>query len=1009
VTFLSWSNYVAIVPFAVEIIIIHIAIKKNKNPFISGIVYWLTVGWFIAAIQLTIFTNYVEISKIAITFKYLLNGIINVMLGYLIAFVLSKYTTTQWQEKFKIHLFISLTVSFILTVAIFTHSFFWLKNIQEDKLEKLSTSLLLEARMTAKELKSYINNHVTMMTLAAKLSHNENDAISWQNSIANIKSTYPSILTMLVTQKSGNLIATAPKDLINKIKKPGNDFVNVNTRPYFLQSKKTMKPFVSDVFQGKGFGNDPIIAISVPLSDNKGFVGILEASLDLKTMKNLDIKSLSDDQSLLIFDGNHKVIYSSENLPYSFLQSLGNLPVSKYITSPETYFYKDSSGEYRIGMSEVITGLNWTIFISVPMELYEAQIVKNVFFSTKLFFIFLIISIIITYKFAKLLSRPIEELNENLLSVNKTGDFDKLQLNLKPSMFIELNSMSSIIQDFSKRLNKTLSSLHDARKNSEELNSELAQVNKNLEAIIEEKTQDLQAALITATNANKAKSEFLATMSHEIRTPLNGVLGMLELLSTSDISLEHLEKINIAQTSAKVLLSLLNDILDFSKIEAGKLEIEYVEFSLLELLSDVVISHALSAENKGLQLLLDTEKVVHSDINCDPTRLKQILTNLIGNSIKFTQSGQITVRCKTLILDKNIQLEISVKDTGIGIKESKLQTLFTPFVQADSSTTRKFGGSGLGLTISKQLCKLMSGDISATSEIGKKTTFIATILAEPARTISHMPSFSSDFDEAIIISSSSHYSSPIVEDLLRRFGIKCRVIKFNDQNQISSIIDKEIIGAEIPSDKPKIIIIDESCYCDHLHKKTAKLKSKKHHVLWLTALSTTLENTLKENAFTVCRKPITPVSLSNTLKTLSYDSKDKANISEVIDITDNLFGLIVEDNRINQKVAANMLSALNIPSDIANNGIEALKTLSDAPSKYNFVLMDCQMPEMDGFEATEKIRAGAAGESVQNIHIIALTANAIKGDKEKCVASGMNDYLLKPLALNKLKTALKGL
>jgi signal transduction histidine kinase len=260
----------------------------------------------------------------------------------------------------------------------------------------------------------------------------------------------------------------------------------------------------------------------------------------------------------------------------------------------------DSSGEYRIGMSQKITGLNWTVFVSVPRVLYEDQIVENVYFSTKLFIIFLIISVFITTRFAKLLSRPIEDLNEHLLHVNKIGDFKKLNLNIKPSIFIELNSMSTIIEDFSHRLNDTLSSLDKARENTEEANAQLALVNTNLEIIIKEKTQDLQYALIVANNANKAKSEFLATMSHEIRTPLNGVLGMLELLSISDVSFEHLEKINIAQSSAKILLSLLNDILDFSKIEAGKLEVESIEFNLLELLSDVVISHALSAESKNL-------------------------------------------------------------------------------------------------------------------------------------------------------------------------------------------------------------------------------------------------------------------------------------------------------------------------------------------------------------------------------------------------------------------------
>lgn len=1004
VTFLSWANFVAITPFTIEIIVIHFAVRNNKNPFILGILYWLTLGWLIAAVQLAIFTNYLEITKVAITLKYLINGIINIMFGYLLAFLFSRYKNTKWREKFKIHRFISFAVSFLLTTAIFTHSFFWLKNIQTYKLGQLNTSLLLEVKMTAKELNNHINNHVDVLTLTSKLNHNQSNSQTWQSALADIRNTYPSILTMLATEKSGNIIATAPRNLIDKIKLPGNDFVNVNTRPYFIQSKETMQPFVSDVFQGRGFGNDPIIAISVPLSDDRGFVGILEASLDLKKMKSLDIKSLNNEQSLLIFDENKKVIYSSEHLPYSFLQSLENLPISKYIANPESYYYIDSSGEYRIGMSEIIPGLNWTVFVSVPRVIYEDQIVENVFFSIKLFIIFLIISIFITSKFAKLLSRPIEDLNEHLLHVNKTGDFKKLNLNTKPSIFIELNSMSTIIEDFSHRLNDTLSSLHKARENTEESNAELALVNTNLEIIIKEKTQDLQDALIAANNANRAKSEFLATMSHEIRTPLNGVLGMLELLSTSDVSFEHLEKINIAQSSAKILLSLLNDILDFSKIEAGKLEVESIEFNLLELLSDVVISHALSAESKNLQLLLDTEKVDHIYVICDPTRLKQILTNLIGNAIKFTQEGQITVTCKIIKVNKHIKLVISVKDTGIGIAANKLETLFTPFIQADSSTTRKFGGSGLGLTISKQLCKLMSGDITARSELGKSTTFIATVLAKPAEKKAKCLSLSSEFDEAIVISSES---SAIVENLLKRLDIQMRTIDLSDFQQVTMQLEEEKIRPKKQSSKPKIIIIDEDYYSEDLLVLAKQLKAMKHHILWLSALSTSLEDILKMNSFSLCRKPITPINFPTVLEKLAHGIKKVPKTTETINIPTDLYALIVEDNRINQKVASNMLSALNIPSDIANNGLEALDILKNNPSKYSIILMDCQMPEMDGFEATKNIRAGNAGIAVKNIHIIALTANAIKGDKERCIESGMNDYLLKPLALNNLKEALK--
>jgi CheY-like chemotaxis protein len=219
--------------------------------------------------------------------------------------------------------------------------------------------------------------------------------------------------------------------------------------------------------------------------------------------------------------------------------------------------------------------------------------------------------------------------------------------------------------------------------------------------------------------------------------------------------------------------------------------------------------------------------------------------------------------------------------------------------------------------------------------------------------------------------------------------------------------DEEKTRPTTQNNKPKIIIIDEDYYSEDLLQLAKKLKAMKHHILWLSALSTSLEDTLKTNSFTLCRKPITPINFHNILEILAHGIKKVPKIADTGNIPTDLYALIVEDNRINQKVASNMLSALNIPSDIANNGIEALDILKNNPSKYSVVLMDCQMPEMDGFEATKNIRAGNAGSTVKNIHIIALTANAIKGDKDRCIESGMNDYLLKPLALNNLKEALK--
>jgi two-component system sensor histidine kinase/response regulator len=519
-------------------------------------------------------------------------------------------------------------------------------------------------------------------------------------------------------------------------------------------------------------------------------------------------------------------------------------------------------------------------------------------------------------------------------------------------------------------------------------------------------TEILQARR-DAEAADRAKSEFLANMSHEIRTPMNGIIGMVELAQGTDLTLEQRDYLNTAKESADALLSLLNDILDFAKIESGYLSLEEIDFDPGNTVESVTMSIAPRAETKGLEVLCLIQPNIPARLIGDPGRLRQILMNLAGNAIKFTSHGEIVIRVALEKEEANkVILKFAVTDTGIGIPHDRQAAVFDRFVQVDSSTTRKFGGTGLGLAISKQLVELMHGKIGIISEPNVGSTFWFTAVFEKSTTpIVESLQIPSDLkDTHILIVDDNPTNRLILTKELQFFG--CRADSIGD----SMVILPQLTNAVEIGDPYKIVLLDmqmpEKDGMTALAEIKQNDKVKDVHVIILTSMGHRGDagklTSLGCDGYLV--KPVKKDHLKEMILTVMGQKPNEANLKTPTGplVTSHTISerrrklvhiLLAEDNAINQKLAVNLLQKSGYSVDVVDNGKMAVEAMLN--QAYTLVLMDVQMPEMDGFEATQEFRLkDTAGKKTP---IIAMTAHAMKGDRERCLASGMDDYLSKPL------------
>lgn len=584
----------------------------------------------------------------------------------------------------------------------------------------------------------------------------------------------------------------------------------------------------------------------------------------------------------------------------------------------------------------------------------------------------------------------------------------ELQVRCKDGTLLDGLFSGEIIENFGKPYLLTVMIDHTQAKTAER---NLLELNKHLE----ESRNLAQNLAEEAQKANIAKSEFLATMSHEIRTPMNGIIGMTGLLLDTPLAEEQKRFAEIIRISGESLLNLINDILDFSKIEAHRLDLEILDFNLSQVMDDFAQSLALKAEEKSLEFICDVEPDVPLYLRGDPGRLRQILMNFASNAIKFTHQGEVIVHVSCVErMDQAVELRFSIKDTGIGISQDQLQYLFQKFSQIDASNSRKFGGTGLGLAISKQLAEMMGGSTGVKSELGQGSEFWFSARLDLQTHSRPLPHSSAQLLKAkVLILDDNQTNRDLLLTRLRYFGMEAYACAQGTQ-ALELLKD-----AQLKNQPFALALVDmqmpEMDGATFAQKVCALPELQQLRMIMLTSMSARGDakhfESLGYSGY--LSKPLRMEELKEMMGQVLQGERTQRPIATRFNASGPIACnfdphskiLLVEDNSFNQQVAQGLLKKFGLRADVAANGLEALSALSQIP--YDLVLMDVQMPIMDGFEATRQIRLGSHGVLNSQIPIVAMTANAMQGDRELCLDSGMNDYITKPISRSELSQALE--
>lgn len=936
-------------------------------------------------------------------------------LKFLQTLLFSKKATTN--RKFGIDKRLSLYISMvslipliIISVSLFIITKHALENGAEERLINL-------ARDCGKKISYYVDSrHYDIKILANTPIFKGADNAAKQKYIQKIISNYPYYSAIVLVDTDGKIIACTRKELI------GASRANTD---WFQQTinDKSGKIVFNDVYKSESAGWTTAIGFNVPIMDKSGknVIGVISTRVSIKYIidrvqmldKRLAEKSYVHliNREGLIFVDQHGSILASPNKKELLKSYVNFSEFKKQSLFKSKEFIKNAnngshehviSTHYKLKGYDSFDGWGWSLIVSEPeKEVFAvAHNIRNI--AIVLVIASAVITLLISTFFARRFSNTISKVADAAQIISQGNLKHKINYDAKDDVRDLVFSFNAMVENLDQTMasRDALTKEVEARRLAER---ELTITNKRLENSV--KNADKMAR--NAEVANKTKSEFLANMSHEIRTPMNAVLGFSDILLDTDLDDEQLEHVTTIKQSGDTLLTLINDILDFSKIEEGELEFEEIDFNPELIVYDVCKLVASGEKLKPVEILCNIGENLPALLKGDPGRFRQVLINLLKNSYKFTQSGEIEIFIGIEEeKDNMLKIHTSIRDTGIGIPQDKLESIFMPFKQVDGSTTRKYGGTGLGLPICKKLANLFNGNVWAESVLSKGSVFHFTAWLgktdKKKDSSQYRPVCLSG--KKILIVDDNKTNLNILTHFLVSAGIN--VVAFEKSKDVLSALNNAL----------KIGDLFDCCIVDIQMPEmdgyeTAKQirENNRRQISKIPLLALSSEQSMKKckkvgfDAFLI--KPVQREKLYKTLESIlgTKISKTKELVVQNLEnkAKRNAVILLTEDNLVNQKLAKLMLSKRGYTVEVANNGAQAVEKYTQSYDKFDLIFMDIQMPTMDGMKATKAIRKWEKETSTRTttkqIPIIAMTANAMKGDREKYLVVGMDDYITKPI------------
>ncbi len=988
---------VAVLP--IEAIVIGAFARRGRSPLLGGFIVWTAVAATLIAMPSLYGIGYLRQTILPVALQVVVGGLVAVVVADLIATFTAKRLVDVDRRPARrlrgdaFHAFVLAATLPVLVLASVDGQ------LTSANLEARGGTRLHEAVAALSEhIGAYVNDHEhAVQSLAAALTTQPADDARRQVLLDRYHEIYPGFITLLIADRLG---------VVHQIVPPrDSESPPVNDREYFVDAVHTRRLAISDVLLGR-LSLVPIVTIAAPIFDRTGAVaGVAGGSLDLSRFERFmeDFATLPDAQ-VSVLDQHARLIYASGQTTFTALQDLAqdSLVVASARAENDVFTYQrqmpDASESVRLAAFAEMAPTGWKVFIERPLVNIRLQSTWYYAFTLGLMLLAFGGAVLGARGFAGAVTRPLEEVVSVVRNISAHGGYAQARLTSNPPA--EIAALLEDVNGMQTRLADSYQQLEQALIQRERLNTELRGLTEDLDRKVRDRTSELVDATHVAEEANQAKSEFLANMSHEIRTPLNGIIGMTELALDTGLSLEQREYLTMVKSSADALLSILNDILDFSKIEMRKLELEQIPFSVRDHLADLLKPLALRAEQKDLEVVCHVLPDVPSVAVGDPGRLRQVLVNLVGNAIKFTERGQILVQVEMVSKTTGeMVLHYFVSDSGMGIPADKQQAIFEPFKQADGSTTRRFGGTGLGLAISSTLVELMGGKIWLESEPLEGSTFHFTAQLGITDARPEPPAVNLT-DLRVLIVDDNSVNRRVLHDLLVRWRMRPTVVD-SGASALRALIEATerhepfalvLLDANMP-EMDGFEVARRIRDTENLGGATIMMLSSSGHY--------DESNKCREVGIaTHLTKPVDQRELLSAIgRVLAREPGQRAVLPSTMLPAElperRLRVLLAEDNAVNQRLAASLLERRGHKVTIAGNGREALKAVR--AGAFDVVLMDVQMPEMGGFEATAAIRALEAGGQIAHVPIVAMTAHAMKGDRERCLAAGMDDYLTKPL------------